>query len=154
MSIWRPKSAIVTTRWRREAHESPVASRVLLNQARRARRGSWFSLLLFGVVTLAALPLYQVQRECGRSGLDCTGVQNVRSLDAFSSADSLQSQGRWLSTYRVISVLSVYGLTVYCYRRRGFITGIRSRTWPTVGTGVLASLFHANVVLTTTEVSH
>ena len=37
----------------------------------------------------------------------------------------------------MISVLSVYGLTVYYYRRRGFITGIRSRTWPTVGTGAL-----------------
>lgn len=127
----------MTIKWRREASESLFASHVLLEHTRRARRGGWFPILLFGIVTLAALPLYQIQTTCGQGGFVCVGTPHVGALNAFSSAYSLQSQGRWISVYWVLAVLSVYGLTVLYHRRRGFITGLRGRTWPTVGTGAI-----------------
>lgn len=121
--------------WRREARESLAASHRLLVQTRKDRQGGWFPLLLFGFATLAAMPLYEVQMACGERGVVCAGTQHVRILNAFSSVYSLQSQGRWLSAYWVLAMVSVYGLTVLYYRRRGNRTGLRGRTWPTVGTG-------------------
>ena len=127
----------MNVRWRREARDPLTASHILLAQTRRDRRGGWFPLLLFGIVTLAAMPFYEVQMTCGERGVVCTGTQHVRVLNAFSSVYSLQSQGRWLSAYWVLAMVSVYGLTVLYYRRRGIRTGVRGRTWPTVGTGAV-----------------
>ena len=39
--------------------------------------------------------------------------------------------------YWVLGTVGVYGVTMLYYRRRGLITGLRARTWPTVGTGAV-----------------
>lgn len=123
--------------WPRHASESLGVSRLLLEQTRRVRRGSWLPVLLFGIVTIASAPLYRVHLGCGRYGQLCVEPRLGRSFNAFSSVYPLASPGRWLSIYWVVATLGVYGLTVVYYRRRSIATGLRGRTWPTVGTGAI-----------------
>lgn len=123
--------------WSRAASEALDATRHLQQQTRRVRRGGWLPVVLFGIVTIAALPLYRVRLSCGQNSQLCAGPRLGQPLNAFSGVYPLAAPGRWISVYWVVATLCVYGLTVIYYSRRSITTGVRGRTWPTVGTGAL-----------------
>ena len=86
------------------------------------------------------MQFYLLENTCGSSGPGCGATANAGSLHAFSSIYTVESEGRWISVYRVVSVLAVHGLTVIYHRRRGISTGLRARTWPAAATGLLLLL--------------
>lgn len=92
--------------------------------------------MLFGVVTLMAVPFYLIQAGCGQGHAICTTRQSGLALDAFSGIYPFALPSIWFALYWVAAILLVYALTFVHYRRRGSMTRLHGRVWPTIAAGL------------------
>jgi hypothetical protein len=99
--------------------------RALRHEARLARHGYWFPLVLFGLLTFASIPFY-VQRvmRSGVHGARTPGPQVLRSgyLGGFGSPLT----GAGLAYYWLAALLVGVGATALWYRWRGGQVGLRT----------------------------
>jgi hypothetical protein len=116
-------------------------ARRLQSRARRARRSSWFPVLLFGIATLGSLPLYVHQLGCADGATACEQAPGARGFGAFASDYPLAHGQESVSLYWVAAMTAVYLLTVFYYRRRyrhgGSRAGVRDWVWPIVAPGAV-----------------
>jgi hypothetical protein len=115
-------------------------------EARRARHGYWFPLLLFGLTILGALPFYyysigHYRGEVVNLGGGITGqVVNgggAGFLDRFGLS-GFPGQHPWgAAVYWLIAVPSAYVLVAFYYVVRARRTGLRGRIWPYLVAGLV-----------------
>jgi len=122
----------------REAREIWDSTKRLREEARIARRGGWFPVLLFGVAALGSSPFY-LAHLCGSEREICFSDSALTS--DFATVHPVTGFGGWLSVYWMAASAGVFGLTVGYYHHRGRRTGIQGRTWPMVGTGAVMIAF-------------
>jgi hypothetical protein len=123
----------------------------LRSRTRTARDGSWFALVVFGLVILVAMFFYRsrylpVNTSGCRStinGLICPGL--THSTGVFGSglgspAGTILNVSPWATTYWVISIFVGICAVVAFYWLRSRSSGVAGRIWPfaTVGVAVLA----------------
>jgi hypothetical protein len=105
------------------------------SRTRAVRHGYWFPLVMFGLLTLAAAPLFWAKdlSPCPHGEVTCTF-----SVTGGPLAQSLFNVGlgRWISLYWVLAVPFGYVATVFYYRHRARRTGVAGRVWPAVVVGL------------------
>ena len=90
------------------------------SEARRRRRAAWFPLSVFGILALAAAPLYGLmERETRADGV---------SVLTYGS--------RWIPLYWLIAIPLGYAACLLYYRRHAAETGVAGSVWPYVATGL------------------
>ncbi|MCL5280097.1 MAG: hypothetical protein M1376_09340 [Planctomycetes bacterium] len=96
--------------------------------------------MLFGVITLAASPLY---RENGWPGTSESGIVSYSLRPWMFISGSSDSIVRWASLFWLVALPLGYVATVFYYRRRARLTGVESPLRPYVLTGLalLATLW-------------
>jgi hypothetical protein len=105
---------------------------------RAMRHGSWFPLVTFGLLTLAAAPLFWTTTpRCLNGENACAFVQNRAPLgNPFVKGPVGWGIGRWISVYWLVAVPLGYFATVLYYRHRARRTGVAGRIWPAVVVGL------------------
>jgi hypothetical protein len=116
------------------AGEALRAAKNWRSLTRAMRHGSWFPLVLFGLLTLAAAPLFWTTiPRCPIGETACSFVQNRGPLgNPFVHGPVGSGIGRWISVYWVVAVPLGYLATVLYYRHRARRTGVAGRIWPAV----------------------
>ena len=123
----------------------------LRSRTRTARDGSWFALIVFGLVVLGATMFYHsryfpVNTSGCRStinGLICPGLTSSKGpfgSGLGSPAGTILNVSPWATTYWVISIFVGICAVVAFYWLRSRSSGVAGRIWPfaTVGVAVLA----------------
>jgi hypothetical protein len=120
-------------------------------RTRVARDGSWFALVVFGVVVLLAMVFYHYPGLTA-SSLGCHSYGNGFSCSSVSVSPGVFGSGLgsptsppidhvspWATTYWVISIFVGIATVVGFYWMRVRASGVAGRIWPfaTVGLGVL-----------------
>jgi hypothetical protein len=123
--------------------ESPRAARKALVEVRRLRlgtradrRGAWLVLVLFGIATLVALPLYRIRISCLPS-LPCTS--QAGSAAAVTGIYVFITSGVLRLCYWSVAFVIVFSITFAYYRRLNAMTGVRGKTRPMIRIGLLLS---------------
>jgi hypothetical protein len=109
------------------------------SRTRAVRHGYWFPLVMFGLLTLAAAPLFWVKETslCPHGEVTCTGSVTGGPLgNPFAQSPLNVELGRWISLYWVLMVPLGYVATVFYYRQRARRTGVAGRVWPAVIVGL------------------
>ncbi len=119
-------------------------------RTRTARDGSWFALIVFGLVILGAMPFYDSSyspanvSKCHStiSGLVCSGLTPSKGLlgsGLGSPAGAILNVSPWATTYWVIGIFVGICLVVVSYWRRSRSSGVAGRIWPfaTIAVGAL-----------------
>jgi hypothetical protein len=101
-------------------------TRRLTRQVRQAQRGTWFPLLLFGVITLASLPLLVSSHQA----IDCRALSPGRVCLAFSP---------WSYVYWPLASVSAYSAVAVFYLYRARRRGVGARVRPYVLAGVIVA---------------
>jgi hypothetical protein len=116
------------------AGEALRAAKKWRSLTRAMRHGSWFPLVMFGLLTLAAAPLFWITiPRCPNGENACSFVQNRGPLgNPFVQGPVGSGIGRWISAYWVVAVPLGYFATVLYYRHRARRTGVAGRIWPAV----------------------
>jgi len=138
-----------------EAAESLRSVESLRTQTRLVRSGHWFVSIVFGIVTLGAMPFYfspvpsATTPGCRIAGPGLLCVSNASSAPlgrALNPMDSFSGLARWATLYWVVAVVLGFAVVVTYYRRRARSVGVQSRLWPAVavGVGLLALVVLAN----------
>jgi hypothetical protein len=101
-------------------HELLRATRRLTLRVRQAQRGTWFPLLLFGLITLASWPFLVSSHRA----VDCRVLSPGRTCLAFSP---------WSYVYWPLALVLAYAAVAVFYlhraRRRGVGTPVRPYVW-------------------------
>jgi hypothetical protein len=128
-----------------EAEASLHSVEELRLRTRLARNVHWFVLVVFGLLTLGAMPFYlqNVQSpsspDChpsGPGGFVCRVVSTHDPLGgAFNPQGSSFGLNRWATLYWVIAITVGFALVLVYYRRRSMSLGVQGRIWPTVLVG-------------------
>jgi len=120
------------------AGEALRAAKKWRSFTRAIRHGSWFPLVTFGLLTLAAAPLFWTTiPRCPNAKNACSFVQNRGPLgNPFVQGPVGWGIGRWISVYWVVAVPLGYFATVLYYRHRARRTGVAGRIWPAVAVGL------------------
>jgi len=120
------------------AGEALGAAKKWRSLTRAIRHGSWFPLVTFGLLTLAAAPLFWTTiPRCPNGKNACSFIQNRGPLgNPFVQGPVGWGMGRWISVYWVVAVPLGYFATVLYYRHRARRTGVAGRVWPAVGVGL------------------
>jgi hypothetical protein len=99
----------------------------LRRRARVARRSYWFPLVAFGVLTVAATPLYgqrlptcATAGACGFPGDSASGLFGTTFLDRSS----------WIAAYWLVAMPAGYLATVWYYRRHASRSGVAGSVLP------------------------
>ena len=109
------------------------------SRTRAVRHGYWFPLVMFGLLTLAASPLFWAKDSspCAHWRVTCTFSVTGGTLgDPFAQSPSNVALGRWVSLYWMLAVPLGYVATVFYYRHRARRTGVAGRVWPAAGVGL------------------
>ena len=101
-------------------------------RTRLARHAYWFPLMLFGAVILGALPFYyySIGNYGGRPG-------PISVIDRFGFGAGGGNHPWGAALYWLISVPLAYVVVAVFYKVRANRTGVRSRVWPFVVTGLV-----------------
>lgn len=138
-----------------DTHDQPSSDLEYASQLRRrtriARDGSWFALIAFGVVVLAATVFYRTPISSATSfgchssinGTSCSGFLLSRGLFGSglgSPAGTILNVSPWATTYWVIGIFAGICAVVAFYWLHSRSSGVVGRVWPfaTIGTGILA----------------
>ena len=138
-----------------DAPESLRSIESLRTRTRLLRSGHWFVLIVFGIVTLGAMPFYFSPVPSATTpgcrvdgqGLICaskgSGAPFGRALNPMGS---LWTLGRWATLYWTVAIVVGFAVVVAYYRQRARSVGVQSRVWPAVavGVGFLALVILAN----------
>ncbi len=104
------------------------------SQARRARRGLWFPLVLFGAIILLASPLYEAYGP-GLNGAAYPVIPRTLSRVSFAGGYLLKSPLA-VSLFWLVALTLGYGGTVVFYRMRAGRSGIAGSVRGYVLTGL------------------
>jgi len=128
-----------------EAEASLHAVEELRLRTRLARNVHWFVLVVFGLLTLGAMPFYlqsvqsassQGCRPSGPDGFVCRTVSaHIPLGGAFNPQFSPYGLSRWATLYWVIAITVGFALVLAYYRRRSMSLGVQGRIWPAVLVG-------------------
>lgn len=120
-------------------------------RTRVARDGSWFALVVFGLIVLLAMVFYHYP-GLSASSLGCHGSGNSFTCTSVSVSRGVFGSGLgsptsppidhvspWATTYWVVSIFGGIAAVVSFYWLRVRSSGVAGRIWPfaTVGIGVL-----------------
>jgi hypothetical protein len=127
------------------AAASLLSVKELRSRTRLARNIHWFVLLVFGALTIGALPFYSVavltatSPGCHRAGPDgffCQGPEGHVPLGgAFNPQGSSGGLSQWATVYWVIAVTLGFVAVLVFYRHRSISLGVQGRIWPAVAVG-------------------
>lgn len=128
-----------------EAEASLHSIEELRLRTRLARNVHWFVLVVFGLLTIGAMPFYlqSVQSasspgcySSGHGGFVCRVASTHDPLGgAFNPQDSPFGLSRWATLYWVIAITVGFTLVLVYYRRRSMSLGVQGRIWPSVVVG-------------------
>jgi hypothetical protein len=128
-----------------EAQEQLRWTRSLRGRTRRAGRGGWLALIVFGAVTLGSMPFYLLfSPTAATPGCHAVGGRMLACRShvtlfggAFISRLSINgSLSRWATVYWVVGIVVAFGAVVLYYRWRAGRVGVKARWWPSVVAGV------------------
>jgi hypothetical protein len=108
----------------------------LRRQARVARHGYWFPLVLFGLLTCGAAPLY-VASAAGPAG---SGVYRVNPGPILLSGMPFGGSGFLIGWYWAVALVGGYLLTLLWYRWRAARAGVRTPARGYLITGVVLTV--------------
>jgi hypothetical protein len=100
------------------------ATRRLILRVRQAQRGTWFPLLLFGVITLASLPFLVSSHHV----IDCRNLSPEKACLAFSP---------WSYLYWPPALVLAYAVVAVFYLHRARRRGVGTRVRPYVLAGII-----------------
>jgi hypothetical protein len=114
----------------------------LRRRARADRHAYWFPLLLFGFLTVGALPLYVERLRCDSSGLCVTAAGPGRRV-LFVLGGAVLSESSLIGWYWLAALLIGGLATVWWYRWRAHRRGVQGRVGLAVLVGfvTLAAMF-------------
>ncbi|MFI7541973.1 hypothetical protein [Actinoplanes sp. NPDC049599] len=104
---------------RHTAHELLATVRDLTHQVRVAQRGTWFPLLVFALITLAAIPVYRYGPY-----VDLFDTCRTRGAQRVCSGENPVELGYW-TVALVLAYAAIAGFYVRRSRRRGVGTPVR-----------------------------
>jgi hypothetical protein len=105
-------------------HELLSATRRLTLRVRQAQRGTWFPLLLFGVITLASGPFLVSSHHA----IDCRMLSPGKVCLAFSP---------WSYVYWPLALVLAYAVVAVFYLHRARRRGVGTRVRPYVFAGII-----------------
>jgi hypothetical protein len=112
-------------------------TRQLARRVRRAQRGTWFPLLLLGLVVVASAPFYRM----GRHVVTCDPALGARGgVQIIDRGACIQVVGWPAGMYWILAFVMAYAAigAFYVYRARS--RGVGARVLPYVSAGIVAGL--------------
>ena len=108
----------------------------LRHQARTARHAYWFPLVLFGLLTCGAAPLYVAAAAPSAA----SGVHAVDSGPILLSGTPFGTSTFYIGWYWTVALVGGYLLTLLWYRRHGRRAGVWTPSWGYLITGVVLTV--------------
>jgi len=109
----------------------------LTRRVRQAQRGTWFPLVLLGVVVVAAAPFYRL----GRHTVTCDPVLGARGgVQIINGGVCVQVVGWPAGVYWILALVLAYAAIAAFYVFRARSRGVGSRVLPYVASGIAAGL--------------
>jgi hypothetical protein len=130
----------------RESAGSPEPGEVLRELAavrrrtRSARHAYWFPLVLFGVLTCAAAPLYVSAATPPARASTGTAVAGGTSAVLGGTPTVLGGSGFYLGWYWLVALVGGYLLTLFWYRRHARRIGVQTPARGYIATGVVLTV--------------
>ncbi|MDN3359971.1 hypothetical protein [Actinomadura sp. DC4] len=109
----------------------------LTQRVRQAQRGTWFPLVLLGLVVVAAAPFYRL----GRHTVTCDPALGARGgVEIIDRGACVQVVNWPPGVYWIVAFVAAYTAIAAFYMFRARSRGVGSRVLPYVGTGVAVGL--------------
>jgi hypothetical protein len=109
----------------------------LTRRVRQAQRGTWFPLVLLGLVVFAAAPFYRL----GRHTVTCDPVLGARGgVEIIDRGACTQVVGWPSGVYWILALVGAYAAIAAFYVFRARSRGVGSRVLPYVGSGIAIGL--------------
>jgi hypothetical protein len=109
----------------------------LTRRVRQAQRGTWFPLVLLGVVVIAAAPFYRL----GRHTVTCDPALGARGgVEIIDRGACVQVAGLPSGVYWIVAFVAAYAAIAAFYVFRARSRGVGSRVLPYVGSGIAVGL--------------
>ena len=119
------------------ARQALADTRQLTRRVRHAQRGTWFPLVLLGVVVVAAAPFYRL----GRQAVTCDPALGARGgVQIIYRGDCVQVIGWPVGAYWIVTFVLAYAAIAVFYVYRARSRGVGARIQPYVGVGIAAGL--------------
>jgi len=119
-------------------HDLLVAVRDLSRQVRSAQRGTWFPLLVFGVITLASIPIYRYAPRSKILGTCRSGPQHTVLCSGTNP---------WAYAYWLVALIVAYVVIAAFYVRQSRRRGVGTPVRPYVIVGVILAVATAALTL-------
>ncbi|MGH3586550.1 MAG: hypothetical protein ACRDQ0_09530 [Pseudonocardia sp.] len=104
---------------------------------RRAQRGTWFPLVLLGLVVVAAAPFYRL----GRQAVTCDPALGARGgVQIIDGGTCVQVVGWPVGVYWILAFVLAYVAIAVYYVLRARRRGVGARVLPYVGAGIVVGL--------------
>jgi hypothetical protein len=112
-------------------------TRLLTRRVRRAQRGTWFPLVLLGLVVLGAVPFYRL----GRHAVTCDPALGARGgVQIIHRGTCVQVVAWPAGIYWIVAFVLAYLAIAAFYAYRARSRGVGARVLPYVGSGIAAGL--------------
>jgi len=109
----------------------------LTRRVRQAQRGTWFPLVLLGLVVVAAAPFYHL----GRHAVTCNPALGARGgVEIIDGGTCVQVVGWPAGVYWICAFVLAYAAIAAFYVHRARSRGVGARIMPYVGVGVAVGL--------------
>jgi hypothetical protein len=116
-----------------------AATKAAVQRTRLARRGSWFPLTLFGLITIAAAPWYAMNQPTSIPVPGVPGVSRILTPPrGLFGLDFSWLNDRAITVYWLVTLAVGYAATIAFYRYRSHRSGVTGRVLPFVWTGIAA----------------
>jgi hypothetical protein len=119
------------------ARQTLSTTRQLTRRVRHAQRGTWFPLVLLGLVVVASAPFYRL----GRHFVTCDPALGARGgVEIIYKGACVQVVGRPAGVYWIFAFVLAYVAIAAFYVHRAHSRGVGARILPYVGSGIVAGL--------------
>jgi hypothetical protein len=119
------------------AREVLSTTQQLTRRVRRAQRGTWFPLVLLGLVVVASAPFYRL----GRYVVPCDPALGARGgVQIIDGGACVQVVGWPVGVYWILAFVLAYVAIAAFYVYRARSRGVGARVLPYVGAGIAAGL--------------
>ena len=119
------------------ARQALSTTRQLARRVRHAQRGTWFPLVLLGLVVVASAPFYRL----GRYVVTCDPALGARGgVEIIYMGTCVQVVGWPVGVYWILAFVLAYAAIAAFYVYRARSRGVGARVLPYVGSGIAAGL--------------
>jgi hypothetical protein len=119
------------------ARQALSTTRRLTRRVRHAQRGTWFPLVLLGLVVVASAPFYRL----GRQAVTCDPVLGARGgVQIIDRGACVQVVGWPVGVYWILAFVPAYAAIAAFYVFRARRRGVGARVLPYVGAGISAGV--------------